>query len=211
VNAQPDKVREVVASIHEKGVPLHSAFKTAFPAMVPDGAVTAGSVTPAAPVILTVPAAAKPRVTEMSPAQSPSTSALELKPTKPAKPPLPPSNATTSKPVLVSRKENEKEKTMTDPNVDTNKPPVEAVPVKRRGGLPKGYKFNKSAGPKDTKAVAGKSPTSKSRNTGMIFFVETEPKSGLYKIEPLREIGDVLLILDQSDRRVFGAVSAREF
>ena len=81
------------------------------------------------------------------------------------------------------------------------------VPVKKKGGLPKGYKFNK---PRASKATAT-TGSGRSRNTGMLFFVETEPKSGLFKIEALREFGDVLTILDGSDRRVIGATSTREF
>jgi len=98
---------------------------------------------------------------------------------------------------------------MADPE-NPVKPAADSVdtPVKKKGGLPKGYKFTK---PRGSKAAASATGGTKSRSISMIFFVETEPKSGLFKIEPLKEFGDVMTILDGSNRRVIGAVSAREF
>ena len=215
-NEKPDEMRSVIAAVHAGGAQLHGAFKAAFPAMLPEG-VTAPMpvVKPVVPATTISPSASTPTDTTLpssptskaSKAPEPSVASkatTALEPKSVANPAAP-----SSKPAPASRKE--KEKTMNDPANTSPVDPATAVPAKRKGGLPKGYKFATPRGSKKNATATAATSTGKSRNTGMIFFVETEPKSGLFKIEALKEFGDVMMILDGSNRRVIGAVSAREF
>ncbi len=215
---EPDQLRQIVNDVinGSTGKKISNSFKGSFPSFVPGMDTQAPPPQGQPPTVPTAPAQrATPPAAPAAPAAVPSANVGG--PPSPQKPDVPPATTTapTSKPAArvvppapstteTPASPGRKERTMADTESPANPagtsgagaPGTDLLPARRRGGLRKGQKLG-----------ARKKSTLTAVN-GMVFLIETEPGSGLFKIDNL-EMADFLQ-LRVAGRRVIGALEAKE-